>query len=446
MSTFDNAQLGGFHAALSRAHNQFKLRFGGNHEQRQPVHVVYGGAHLFRADTVQKLGALAQRALDVYAPEAETLAEVLGIPAALATSVHTKVASKLRLEAVEDFRIDFEDGYGHRSEEEENCHAQEAAQHYVRAFAENRLSPFSGIRIKPLSDELCLRALKTLDIFVSAVAAHTPAAAECLVVTLPKVVCTEQVSVLCQALGVLEQRWNLKQPLRIEVMVESAPGLFDGHGRSMLPELRVAAGGRLFGAHVGAYDYTASLDIVAAEQRLSHPACDALRTQMKWAFAGTEVFLSDGATTVLPAAPHRDASLTDNQREENRKTVHAAWAIAAADIRHSLSQGFYQGWDLHPAQLVSRYGTLYGFFLEHLESATTRLRNFLAEMGQATRSGHTFDDAATGQGLLNFFLRGVSCGALEESDVVSGGLSVAELKTRSFAAIVEARRGRVVPP
>ena len=36
----------------------------------QPVHVVYGGAHLFRADTAQRFGAIAQRTLQEYEPGA----------------------------------------------------------------------------------------------------------------------------------------------------------------------------------------------------------------------------------------------------------------------------------------------------------------------------------------------------------------------------------------
>jgi len=53
--------------------------------------------------------------------------------------------------------------------------------------------------------------------------------------------------------------------------------------------------------------------------------------------------------------------------------------------------------------------------------------------------GTIFDDAATGQGLLNFFLRGVNCGALTEGEALATGLTLEELRGRSFVKILKAR-------
>jgi hypothetical protein len=111
-------------------------------------------------------------------------------------------------------------------------------------------------------------------------------------------------------------------------------------------------------------------------------------------------------------------------------------------VRHSLAGGFYQGWDLHPAQLVSRYAAVYEFFLAGLEAAGERLRNFVSRAAQATLVGDAFDDAATGQGLLNYFLRGVHAGAFGEDEAVRrSGLTLEELRGRSFVAILAARGG-----
>ena len=109
-------------------------------------------------------------------------------------------------------------------------------------------------------------------------------------------------------------------------------------------------------------------------------------------------------------------------------------------MRHSLASGFYQGWDLHPAQLVSRYATAYGFFHKGLPAASERLKNFVSKAAQATLQGDVFDDAATGQGLLNFFLRGVNCGALTEAEALVTGVTLDELRGRSFLKILENRR------
>jgi hypothetical protein len=161
---------------------------------------------------------------------------------------------------------------------------------------------------------------------------------------------------------------------------------------------------------------------------------------MKVAFAGTSVFVSDGATTTFPVPIHRGATLNPVQEAENRTAVHSAWRASADDIRHSLSNGLYQGWDLHPAQLVARFGTVFGFFIENLEPMTKRLKGFVDSLGQATLSGVSFDDAATGQGLLNFFLRGLSCGALTQAELTATGLTADELASRSFALVARNRR------
>src|SRR6185436_10128605 len=134
-------------------------------------------------------------------------------------------------------------------------------------------------------------------------------------------------------------------------------------------------------------------------------------------FAGTGVWLSDGSTTVMPVPVHRappGGTLTDAQTAANRASVHQAWALHYADVRRSLTLGYYQGWDLHPAQLATRYAAVYTFFLEGLEAAGQRLRNFVAKAAQATLVGDVFDDAATGQGLLNYFLRAINAGAISE--------------------------------
>src|SRR5687767_16001163 len=95
-------------AKLSDAHQRFQKRFPGESGERQPVHVVYGGAHLFKADTAPRLGATALRVLDEYAPDAAALGEALALPTALAATIYARVREKLRREPVEDFRLDFE--------------------------------------------------------------------------------------------------------------------------------------------------------------------------------------------------------------------------------------------------------------------------------------------------------------------------------------------------
>jgi citrate lyase beta subunit len=426
-------------------------RYPGEVGTRQPVHTVYGGAHLFTADTAQKLGRVALRALEEYAPDSEQLASAVGLTdLQLAAHVHGRIFDKLRAEPVEDFRIDFEDGYGARPDAEEDGHATSVAAEVARGMRERTLPPFIGIRVKPFSEELHARSLRTLDIFMTTLVGGKRTGGvlpDNWVITLPKITHPDQVSALVDALEALESKLGLDDgTLRFEAMVETPQLVMDAQGRSALPALIDAGRGRLVAAHFGTYDYTAALNITAAQQRMRHPACDFARHVMQLAYAGTGVWLSDGSTTVMPVPVHRAAqggALTDAQQAENRASVHRAWRLHYDDVRHSLATGFYQGWDLHPAQLVTRYTAVYTFFLEGVEAAAARLRNFLARAAQATLVGDIFDDAATGQGLLNFFLRGINSGALSEAEAGAMiDLTVEELRTRSFTRILRSRQGR----
>src|SRR5882724_10606606 len=111
-------------ARLKAQQDAFARHYPGESGTRQPVHTVYGGAHLFKSDTTKKLGDLALKALSQYAPTATTFAE----------AVYARVQEKLKREAVEDFRIDFEDGYGIRGDAEEDGHAAQAAQECAKGL------------------------------------------------------------------------------------------------------------------------------------------------------------------------------------------------------------------------------------------------------------------------------------------------------------------------
>ena len=431
--------------SLHAANLAFVALHPGDPPRRQPVHVVYGGGQLFRADTAAKLGEVALRAMAEYAPDPAALDQALGL-GALAEPVYARVTEKLAREPVEDFRIDFEDGYGTRPDADEDRDVTNAAREVAKGHQAGTLPEFIGIRIKPLTEELRVRSIRTLRIFLGTLLGEAGELPENLVLTLPKVTIPEQVSVFAGLLAGLEHELGLDDGvLRFEVMVETPQLVMDANGRSALPALIPAAKGRLQAAHFGTYDYTASMGITAAHQRMRHPVCEHAKLVMQAAYAGTGVWLSDGSTAILPVPVHssREGALTPAQRAENRAGVHAAWRLHADDVRHSLAGGFYQGWDLHPAQLVSRYAALFEFFLQGLDAAGERLRNFVAKAAQATLVGDVFDDAATGQGLLNYFLRAVQTGAVTEARAVEmSQLTVDEIRARSFVAILK-NRGRV---
>jgi len=432
---------------LSQANRRIAETYPGERADRQPVHTVYGGAQLFSHDIARKLGAAAQRTLEEYAPDPATFARALGLPAdgSLATAVYGRVVEKLRVEPVEDYRIDFEDGYGNRTDAEEDAAAIAAAEATAEGMAAGTLPPFFGIRIKTLSEELRERALRTLDLYVTTLLERTRGALPPnFVVTLPKITSSEQVTALVEAFEIIEGAAGLEPgALKLELMVETTQSIIGPDGTIALPHLVRAARGRCRGAHFGTYDYTAGAGITAAHQLPQHPACDFARHVMQVSLAGTGVTLSDGATTVMPVGPHPSepgAKLTPKQLEENARAVHRAWKIHYDDVRSSLRHAFYQGWDLNPGQLPSRYAAVYAFFLESRAEAAERLKTFVEKAAQATLLGNIFDDAATGQGLLNFFLRGINCGALTEEEALATGLTLEELRGRSFVKILKGRR------
>jgi citrate lyase beta subunit len=433
---------------LRQANLALASRYPGEPEARQPVHTVYGGAHLFKSNTVQRIGELSLASLREYAPDFWSFASAMGLPEVeeLSRTIYTRVIEKLSREPVEDFRIDFEDGYGNRSDAEEDGHAVQAAVEVVRGASGGTLPAFIGIRIKAFTEEMRARSFRTLDIFIHTLCEHTQGKPPSMIVTLPKITVPEQVETLAVLLEALESELGLpRDSVKVELMVETTQSIFNADGEVALPKLVAAARGRCTGAHFGTYDYTAACSITAAHQQMRHPACDFAKQVMKVSLAGTSVFLSDGATNVMPVGPHRvpkeGPGLTLRQLEENRSAVHRAWRLSYQDIQHSLVGGFYQGWDLHPAQLPARYAALYAFFLQGLDSAGQRLKSFIEKAAQATLLGDVFDDAATGQGLLNFFLRAINCGALnvEETQKITG-LRLEELRTRSFAKILAGRR------
>ncbi|MBX7056161.1 MAG: hypothetical protein K1X36_14510 [Pyrinomonadaceae bacterium] len=438
-TTLDAALIDTLTVGLRAALGRDASRFPGDPHLRQPVHTVYGGAQLFSAETPAKLGRIAAAAFDEYAGEPSVLTTVLGISSELAGVVHQRVRQKLASEPVEDLRIDFEDGYGIRSDAEEDAHAVNAAAEMAKALADGALPPFVGIRVKALTAESHRRSIRTLDLFITTLIEAAGRLPDNFLITLPKVVLEEQVSAFAGVLGQLEQKLGiLGGTLRFEIMIESTRSIITADGRFAMPLFLNAADGRLSGAHFGAYDHTASCGITSANQDMLHQACDFARNMMQAAFGGTGVFLSDGATNIMPVGVHRGSELDDRQRAENRSAVHRAWQMHYGHVRHSLENGFYQGWDLHPAQIPTRYAAVYAFFLEGVETAAVRLRNFVAEAARATLVGDQFDDAATGQGLLLYFVRAVNCGAISPDYAARlTGLSIEQLRSASFADLIK---------
>lgn len=429
---------------LKDANTAFQQIYPGDRSERQPVHTLYGGANLFKYDAAISLGKRALEIFETYAPNHKVFGKVFGMDtvSGFSNKVYDKVIAKLKTEAIEDFRIDFEDGYGNRSNEEEDETAVTAAKELAKGMKERTLSPFIGIRIKPFTEEMKERGLRTLDIFVSTLVKETGGKLpENFVVMLPKVTIPEQPAALASFFDILEEELKIEKGiLKMEMMVETTQSIMATDGTNPLYRFIKAANGRCIAMHFGTYDYTASCSITAKYQEMDHPVCDFAHHMTKVALAHTGIWLSDGATNTMPIGPHRGDHLTKEQMQENMDTVHRAWRKGYDHIRHSLWNGFYQGWDLNPAQFPMRYAAVFAFFLESYDDAVERLKTFVEKAARATLIGDVFDDAATGQGLLNYFLRALNSGAITEEEVLVTGLTLDEIRGRSFKRILENRK------
>ena len=400
-TSLDGSVVAGLVRRLSVVDAARAGRYPGDAGGRQPVHTCYVPADQVVGDPAGEWGAAALAALDEHAPGPSAFAGLLGLPGELAEAVHAKVVAKLRREPVEDLRIDFEDGYGVRSDAAEDADAVRCAELVAGWTAP---PPWVGIRFKSFDTSASvLRGVRTLDLFVTALGSAP-------VLTFPKVTHLTQVSGLVDQLELLEERLDLGSgALRFEIQVETTQSIVDSEGRLAIPRFITAGRGRVSGLHFGTYDYTAACGLAAAEQHLAHPACDFARHVMQVSAAGTGVRLSDGSTNILPVG--------------DGDAVREAWQTHYGLVLRSLSHGFYQGWDLHPAQLVTRYAANFGYYLRNAEADAQRLRAYVDKS-----SSGVLDEPATAQALAMSMRRALDCGALEAAEITRlCGLTEAEL-------------------
>jgi hypothetical protein len=354
---------------------------------RQLVHTVYVPADTFSEETVGAWGDAGLGALRAHAPAAEALGVDL--------DVYGRVVAKLGSEAVEDLRVDFEDGYGDRPDAEEDADARRAGTALRRPATTG-----SGLRIKSLERATRGRALRTLDLVLTA-AGRVP---EGFVVTVPKVSAPEQVIAADELCAAVDAAVG-GAPLRYELQVETPEAV------ARMAEIVAVATPRCAGLHYGTYDYSAALGVAAAHQSLDHPVADHAKGIMQVAAAVAGLRVVDGSSNVLPVG--------------DTASVRAAWELHMRLVQRSMHAGIYQGWDLHPAQLVSRYAAAFTFYRQGFAAAAGRLRDYRDRV-----SGGVLDEPATARALAGHLRRGLDCGALDEPEVEAAtGINRATLDT-----------------
>lgn len=440
MTIVDLGRFASQFATLEQSNLQLErhsLRLKPNHINQQPVHVLYGGAHMFNALTVEKLSRLALESFDEFIADGANLMRILGESwtTEFANDIYTRVRRKLTTRAIEDYRIDFEDGYGVRTDDEEDLHARESALALVKAIQSDAASPKMGIRIKPLSTVGMRRSIRTLVAFVESFcnAGGKNTSLHHLTITLPKVTSAHQIEALVEILEQLESEQKLAPHFfMMELLIETPEALLAVDGKIPLPSFLEAARGRCGSLHFGIYDFTSSLGIGSAGQAIDHPACDFARLWMQiTASLSPGIGISDGIINILPIPKHREKQkqLTSEQMQENQASLEEAWRYNYQQMMRSLKNGFYQGWDLHPTQVPIRHIANHVYVLKEFPSAIKRMIGFLDRSAQANRVGTLFDDRASVLGLINFAERAITSGILSLEDFSAQGVDIHMLKS-----------------
>jgi hypothetical protein len=393
--------VAGLDAALASDDQQRLERYPGRRRARQPVHTVYVPADRFGLGTVSEWGLAALRALEEYGPLPEPVAEMSLL-----------VKAKLLGEPIEDLRIDFEDGYGNRSDAEEDADAVAAAESLSSLLGIKGAPAFCGIRFKSLEAGSRHRGIRTVDVFFDSLLGSGSRLPSGFRLTLPKVTSVAQVLAMVSLCEALESNYGIDR-LRFELQVETPQAILDASGAALIAPMIHAAGSRCAGVHYGTYDYSESVGIAAGYQSMEHPAADYAKAVMQVAAAGTGVPVSDGSTNVLPVG--------------SPAAVREAWALHARLVRRSLERGFYQGWDLHPAQLPTRFAATFSFFRDGYALAGSRLRAYL----DRAQAGF-LDEPATARAMVDYLIRGRDCGAVTETEL----LEVAGLDRAGLMALL----------
>jgi citrate lyase beta subunit len=353
---------------------------GGN----QPIHSVYVPADRVSPDTVAQWQSQARALLEEHSAFVATLGggvDVDALDRILATA------------PIQDLRADFEDGYTHLGDAAEDADARRVGAVLAGLGGS---PPRFGIRARGLEPAERRRGLQTLALVLDG-AGGVP---DGFVFTVPKVRSADQVAAIIAICQTLERAHGLpERSLGFELQIESPHIVLGADGTDGIARAIRESDGRCSALHFGTYDYTAALGIAPRHQSLAHPAADHAKAVIMLAAAQAGVWVSDGSTQVAPTGT------ADEQR--------AALALHFDLVTRALAGGIYQGWDMHPGHLVSRWAATLAFYREAMPTAVARIA---AYRGHAT-TGTSVDEPATAQALASLVVRGLGCGAFTLTQV-----------------------------
>jgi HpcH/HpaI aldolase/citrate lyase family len=392
VNTIPEHALARIDALLADVDAGLAANYPGERPEAQPAHTVYVSAADASAATPAQWGAAA---LDLMERHPQVFAD-LGDG-----TVVQLVRQRLAAAPIADLRLDFEDGYGRRGDTVEDADARRAGD-TLRAAGLGSC----GIRFKGLTLADRPRAVRTLELVLSG------GLPDGFVFTIPKLRVAEQVTAAVWVCQALEHAHGLPPgSLRFELQIESPQAVLGADGTATLARGLRLAEGRCTGLHYGTYDYSAACGITPQNQSLEHPVADHAKAVMLAAAAQTGVWVADGSTQVNPVGT--DAEVQQAIRRHHRL------------VTRSLDRGFYQGWDMHPGHLATRWLATFTFFRTAMTAAAPRLQAYLERRG-----GAVVDEPATAEALAAVVLRGLDCGAFTSDEVlaVAPGADLATLR------------------
>ncbi len=384
--------------ALAETDAFLERAYPGEDGRRQPVHTVYVPADQYNPDLPRTWGEEALALVEKHGGMT-SLCTLLGMSPALSAQVADRATAKLQADPIEDLRLDFEDGYGDRGEQTEDDDAVRAATLLGEALDAGTAPSFFGIRFKCFEAPTRRRGIRTLDLFLATLVERRAELPPGLTLTFPKVSTVSQVEAMVNVCRALESAHQLAtRSVRFEIQVETPQLVLGADGRAPVAASIHAGDQRVTSLHYGTYDYSASLQIAAEYQSADHPAADHAKQVMQLAVAGTGVHLSDGSTNILPIG--------------DPEQVRDSWRLHAGLVRRALQRGIYQGWDMHPGHLPTRYLANFAFYRDGFPRAAQRLADYVSNTGSGI-----LDEPATARALARFLYRGHACGAVEESEL-----------------------------
>jgi citrate lyase beta subunit len=400
-------------------------------------HTFYGGAHLFKETTFSRMTQLGQQGFERFFATPKALGDwydlVFHVPAdnvkiegalrqgsvgfseADLTQLHTLLKACISRQFLEDYRIDFEDGYGVHEPTEELAQAERSAKVLAQVLASApslEALPNVGIRLKPFSGGQAAHSVRLLGHFFETLQANVSLEKlPSFWVTLPKCRMAAEGVKLAQLLESLEVALGLaSNTFGMELMFETLEGIQALGNRDFvqhwLPEVADGCCQRPTALVLGTFDTCAEWGIASRNQGHQHPLMDYVRLQaLGWGNQiGAQVV--DSITRTVPQLSMDGEPL----------------AVHGRHVAHSLALGVSAGWDIHPLQVLARHAVRLAMVFSGLSAALERLERFLTARTHASRVGAGFDDLATVRGLVLQLEQAERLGLVSVQQIIAQGV------------------------